>query len=169
MRDIIAKASRQVGPKQSQVLIEILAKLYVSIVASGSSELVNELIEFHSQEVNPSEISVSGKYFENLVKEETWQTLPFLRHYLILAQYTTEESISRSSGPQLAAFLDVKTIDNFLKTKRGDATKAEQVLKAFREKYLAPLAPAMSASMAQIEVARLGGRCREDPFWEGPP
>ena len=156
VRDIIAKASRQVALKQSQILIEILSKLYVSILASGASELVNELIEFHSQEVNPSEVSVSGKYFENLVKQGTWQTLPFLRHYLILAQFTTEESFSRSSGPQLAAFLDVKTIDSFLKTKLGEATKAEKVLKALREKYLASLAPAMSASMAQIEVARLG-------------
>ena len=154
VKDIIAKASRQAAPKQSQVLIEILSKLYVSILASGSSELVGELIEFHSQEVNPSEITVSGKYFENLCKQDIWQTLPFLRHYLILAQFTTEGSVARSVGPQLAWFLDVKSIDNLVKTK-PDAKEAETLLKGFRERYLPALAPAMCASLAHIEVGHL--------------
>ena len=156
VRDLISKASRQAISKAGGLLIEILSKLYVSILASGSSELVGELIEFHSLEVNPSEVTVSGKYFENLCKEEIWRTLPFLRHYLILAQFTTEGAVARSSGPHLAAFLDAKSIDNLVKTKLGDATQAEEILKEVRERYLVALAPAMCASMAHIEVARLG-------------
>ena len=61
IRDLISKASRAAHPKQAGTLLGILCKCYAKCTESGSPELVNELIEYHSQQVNPNEVTVSGK------------------------------------------------------------------------------------------------------------
>ena len=70
IRDLIAKASRTAHPKQVGALLETLCKFFVKCTEAGHPELINELIEYHSQQVNPNEVIVSGKLFENVVRHD---------------------------------------------------------------------------------------------------
>ena len=155
VRDLIAYATKQQPLQQVRSMLDILAKFYERTHHSGTPELVQELIQFHSMEVNPGEVTVSGKFFENLCKEDIWHEVPYLRHYCVVAQYTTENAAHRSVGPRTAAFLEVKIIDNFVKSKPQEAKKANLLLKSLRDKYLVALQAAMHPSIARIEVARL--------------
>ena len=155
VRDLISYAGRQQPMQQQRSTLEILAKFYERVHHAGTPELVQELIQFHSMEVNPSEVVVSGKFFENLTKDDIWQEVPYLRHYCVVTQYTTEYATHRSVGPQTAALLEVKTIDNLVKTKPQEAKKANKLMGSLREKYLPILEAGMQPSQARIEVARL--------------
>ena len=155
VRDLIASAARQQPLQQVRAMLEILAKFYERTHHAGTPELVHELIQWHSMEINPGEISVSGKFFENLCKDDIWQEVPYLRHYCVVAQYTTEGATHRSAGPSTAALIEVKTIDNLVKTKPQEAKQANTLLKSLRDKYTGALQVAMAISTARIEVSRL--------------
>ena len=157
VKDLIAHASRRQPLLLGRAnLLEILAKFYERSHSAQTPELVAELIEYHAREVNPTEISVSGRFWENLSKEDIWQSLPYLRHYCAVAQYATDWVTQRAAGPATAALLDVKSLDNLAKTKPQEASRVNSLLKALREKYLAALQRGMALSQARIEVARLG-------------
>ena len=57
VKDLIAKACRHAPPKQSVGLVEIVSKFYVSCVDAGIPEIVGELIEYHSQVVNATDVT----------------------------------------------------------------------------------------------------------------
>ena len=78
-----------------------------------------------------------------------------MRRDCVVAQYTTEAATHRTVGPSTAALLEVKTIDNTVKTKPQEAKKANTLLKSLRDKYIGALQVAMAPTTARIEVARL--------------
>ena len=163
MRDLIASAAKQQPLSQVRTLLEILAKFYERTHHAGTPELVHEIIQLHSMEVNPGEVTVSGKFFEDLCKEDMRQEVPYLRHYCVVAQYTTEFATHRTVGPSTAALLEVKTIDNLVKTKPQEAKKANALLKFLREIPRGPPGRDVSLDRAHRGLASLRS-LREDPL-----
>ncbi len=55
-KELIAKANRTTHPKQAEILMDIIGKFYLKTIEAGHSELSHELIEYHSQHVNPNDV-----------------------------------------------------------------------------------------------------------------
>ena len=86
--------------------MQVLTKVYIGFLENGVPELVQELVDFHSETIDPKQITVSTAWIEHLVSEESLQTCPHTCVALWECQYTLEKVRSQSSGPDAAAFLE---------------------------------------------------------------
>ena len=115
-------------------------------------ELVQELVDFHSETVDPKELTVSTARIENLVSEEPLQKCPHTCVALWECQYTLEKVRSQSSGPSVAAFLEPANLLSLCK--KTDLLKTiETQIRDLRAKYLPILEKALGDRQARLEVA----------------
>ena len=116
--------------------------------------LIQEVVDFHAANVNPRTLVVGTGFFGMLTSQEELRSRPLLRHYLLLTQYTVENSISSHSGPSLAKFLDKETLGPLLK-KPEVLSALEASLQTAREKYLPLLEPLSNLCGARGGPGRL--------------
>jgi len=153
-QDIVAKASRRSPAKIATCALQALAKYYSLHASSGSKFLADELIDFHSQVVNPRDLVVSTAFFNAIATERIFEKAPFLRHYLILSQYTKEKTRSSVGQPDTSNFIEVKTLE-LLAKKQDQVIKLEDYLKDFRNLTLPLLEKSMSPPVARLEFFNL--------------
>ena len=56
--------------------MQVLTKVYIGFLENGVPELLQELVDFHSETVDPKELTVSIVWIENLASEEPHQEMP---------------------------------------------------------------------------------------------
>ena len=86
--------------------MKVLTNVYIGFLENGVPELVQELVDFHSDSVDPKELTMSTAWIENLVSEEPLQKCPHTCVALWVSQYTLDKVRHQTSGPDVAAFLD---------------------------------------------------------------
>ena len=69
--DLVAHASRKNPAKIQITTWQTLSKYYIGLLENNVVELMEDLHEFHSQNVDPSEVSVSMAFYQLLHSEET--------------------------------------------------------------------------------------------------
>ena len=152
MGDLIAKVGKKMPTKISVESLRILVKFYVQFINSGDQNLVEELVDFHSTHVNPRELVVSTRFFQFLTSEPALENAPFLRHYLLLTQYTTDKCTVQAGGPSIAAFLDPQSQVNLCR-KTQVVSQLESKIRELRDKYLPILERSLGAKLARDEIA----------------
>ena len=152
MGDLQAKAARRNPTKISPTILGTLAKYFVQFLNTGHQYLIQELVDFHSMNVNPRELCVSNAFFQGLVSEEVLEKAPFTRHYLLLAQYTTEKTRSGGTGAAISAFLEQTVIVQFVK-KPDTVAEVEKKIREIRGEYLPILETTLSPKQARLELA----------------
>ena len=158
MADLVSKALRRTPAKVSQTTMTILCKVFSQSLQSGHPELINELVDFHAARVNPRNLVITPNFFGLVQKEEGLARAPFLKHYLILTQYTEEKTRATTTGPSQAQFLEAKDITNL--GKKADWVKSLEALFAeARSKYLPLLEARSSKAQARLELAVLTDLC----------
>lgn len=115
MSDLIARASKRNPAKISPLVLSTLTKFYVQFLESGDAHLVKELVDFHASRVNPGELCVPNTFFQSLTSEELLLKTPYLRHFLLLTQYTDEKVRAQAGSASMAAFLDSAFIQSLAK------------------------------------------------------
>ena len=63
-----------------------LAKWYISFLDNKQADLIVDLADFHSQKVDPRELTVSTAFFNKVLQEPAFKQCPCLRHYLVTTQ-----------------------------------------------------------------------------------
>ena len=111
LTDLVAKATRRTPAKVSMGTMSWLTKFFVGFLEDEALHLVHELVDFHCAKVNPRNLVVST-IVQCLLSEDGLKTAPLLRHYLLLTQYTEEQTKPQASGPSFAQFLEPPSIMN---------------------------------------------------------
>ena len=74
--DLVSAAMRRNPAKLSTKTMQVLTKVYIGFLENGVPELVQELVDFHSETVDPKELTVSTAWIEHLVSEEPHPEMP---------------------------------------------------------------------------------------------
>lgn len=88
--DLVAATARRNPAKISPLALTNLSRFYIGFLQNGVVDLMADLVDFHSQTVDPKELTVSTSFFQTLVSEESLATCPHTRLHLVLTQYTPE-------------------------------------------------------------------------------
>ena len=86
-------------------LVQVLTKYWSQFLGGNKLFLIHELVDYHSNTVDPNELIVNTAFFVALPPEKALSSLHFSRHYLLLTHYTEEVTKCQSSGASVAAFL----------------------------------------------------------------
>ena len=113
--DLVAMASRRNPAKVSVTQMQILSKLYIGFLENGVPELAGDLVDHHSDTVDPREITVSSSYIQSVCSEEALAKCPHVRVHLIMGQYSLDKVRSQSSGPSQGALFDNQNITTLCK------------------------------------------------------
>ena len=113
--DLLPTTTRRNPAKLSTKTMQVLTKVYIGFLENGVPELVQELVDFHSETVDPKELTVSTAWMEHLVTEEPLQKCPHTCVALWVCQYTHDKVKSQSSGPAIANFLDSSNLSSLCK------------------------------------------------------
>ena len=108
--DLVSAAMRRNPCKMSPTTMQVLTKVYIVFLENGVPELLQELVDFHSETVDPKELTVSTAWIQNLVTEEPLQKCPHTCVALWVCQYTLDKVRHQTSGPDVAAFLDTANL-----------------------------------------------------------
>ena len=115
--------------------MQVLTKVYIGFLENGVPELAQELVDFHSDSVDPKMLTVSTWWIEGLLSEETLQKCPHTFLALWLSQYTHDKVRHQSSGPDVAAFIEHANLVSLCK--KSEVLQAlETQIKDLRGKYL---------------------------------
>ena len=134
--DLVASASRKNPAKIQITTWQTLSRFYIGFLENGVVELMDELSEFHSENVDPREVSVSMAFYQLLHSEEGLKKCPQVRHYLLLCQYTKDKlKASSGGGPGVSQFLEATQITSFLK-KPDQVAALEKTIRDLKSKYL---------------------------------
>ena len=166
--DVVSRATRRTPAKVSQHSMLSLTKYYLKHIENDAKYLADELIDHHSQNVNPKDLVVSSNFFQTLALEPGFQNFPFVRHYLTLTQYTKEKTRSSAGQPDTAAFLDPQALVNFSKCIDLVETLEEE-LKSSRGKYITILERQLAPQQARYEFACLGDLLIRSAFSKALP
>ena len=96
--DLVAHACRKNPAKIQVTTWQTLSKYYIGFLENNVVELMEDLHELHSQNVDPSEVSVSMAFYQFLHSEKSLKKCPHVRHFLLLAQYCKEQLRASSGG-----------------------------------------------------------------------
>ena len=150
-QDIVASAQRRNPVKVAESLWKTLAKWYISMLEDKEVDLIIDLADFHSQKVDPREVTVSASFFLKILQEPALKKSPFLRHYLITLQYSKEKVLSQGTGPAVGALLEQDLIESFCK--KGDVVaQTEKTIETLRAKYLPILQEVFDMRVARLEM-----------------
>ena len=108
--DLLSAATRRNPAKLSPKTMQVLARVYIGSLENGVPELVQELVDFHSETVDPQELTVSTAWIENLVSEEPLKKCPHTCVALWVCQNTFEKVHIQSSRPYVAALLETANL-----------------------------------------------------------
>ena len=153
--DLTQRAQRRTPAQPSYTTMQWLTRFFVAALEEDSLHLVNELIDFHAATVNPRNIVVTTQFFQFLSTEEGLKGHPYLRHYILVTQYTDEKTQARAAGPSFSVFLDLQGLSTFLK-KPEQVEQLEKSLKDARTEYLPLLERSCSAGQALLDLAVFG-------------
>ena len=150
-QDIVASAQRRNPVKVAESLWKTLAKWYISMLEDKAVDLISDLADFHSQRVDPREVTVSASFFLKILQEHALKKSPFLRHYLITLQYSKEKVLSQGTGPAVGILLEPDLIESFCK--KGDVVaQTEKTIETLRAKYLPILQEVFDMRVARLEM-----------------
>ena len=164
--EIIARAIRKNPTRQSQQALMSYCKYYKSFVENELPSLVTELVDFHSVNVDPKDLVMPPVFFEFLAKNEVLSKTPFLRHYLMMTNYTVDKKEDRAGVPH-ARFLEVKILETWAK-KPDEVAQMEKLFEDLRAKHLPVLEEALGDRQARLEMqiyADLIIRCCFSKSW----
>ena len=116
--DLMAAAVRRNPAKVSPKSMMTLCQLYIGFLSNGVVDLVTELIDYHSEHVDPKELTMSIQFIGSVCAEEALSKCPHVRLGLLQLQYNTEKTRANSSGPCFGAFLEPTNITSLCK--KGD-------------------------------------------------
>ncbi len=150
--ELAALAGRRIPARITGYVMQTLVKYYTQFLSGGDQHLVDELVDFHSTMVNPRELTVSNAFFVTLSSDKALSQAPYLRHYLLLTQYTTEKARAAVGGPALAAFVDTKVMEALCK-KTDQIREVENKVRELRTRLLPALELFMGAKQARVELA----------------
>ena len=113
--------------------------------------MIQHLWDFHSHKVNPQELVVSLTFYDSVASEPAFKQCPILRHYLLTTQYTSEKTLTQSSGANIAALLEPSSLTALAK-KPKEVEQVEKTLRALSDKYLPILEQSMGKVAARLEL-----------------
>ena len=122
--DLVAATVRRNPAKISPHALMNLCRFYIGFLENGVVDLVTDLVDFHSQTVDPKELTVSTSFFQTLVAEEILSKCPHTRLHLVLTQYTSEKTRVQAGGPSVSQFLEPSTITALCK--KADTLKTSR-------------------------------------------
>ena len=70
MADLVAHTVKRTPAKVGPFALQVLSKLYIGFLENGVVPLVDEVVDWHCQTVDPKEVSVSASFVHVLVSEE---------------------------------------------------------------------------------------------------
>ena len=165
--DLIAAAQKRNPAKISPKSWTTYSKYYVGFLDNKFPDLVQHLWDFHSNKVDPRELAVSLAFYDLVASEPAFKQCPTLRHYLLTTQYTSEKSLTSSSGPNTANLLDAASLNSLAK-KPQQVEQVEKTLRALSDKYLPILEGSMGKIAARLELTEYMGlliRCLLGKAW----
>ena len=149
--DVVAKVMKKNPAKIPVSLVQVLTKYWSQFLGGNKLFLVHELVDYHSNTVDPNELIVNAAFFTALTSEKALSSLHFLRHYLLLTHYTEEVTKCQSSGASVAAFIEVNTLTALCK-KADVCLAAETKIVNLRDKYLPLLEAHLGTKQALLEL-----------------
>ena len=150
--DLMAAAVRRNPAKVSSKSMITLCQLYIGFLSNGVVDLVTELIDYHSDHVDPKELAMSIQFISSVCAEEALSKCPHVRLGLLQLQYNTEKTRANSSGPCFGAFLEPTNITSLCK--KGDVLGSlETKIRELKSKYLPILERSLSEREARLEMA----------------
>ena len=152
LANLVATTVRRNPAKVSSNAMQHLSKFYIGFLENGVVGLVQEVVDFHSQTVDPQEISVSIAFFQFLVSEEVLSPFPYTRMYLLLTQYTPEKVRVQAGGPGVCQFLETTVLLTGLCKKTETLNLLETKIKETRAKFLPILEQSLSQCQARLEI-----------------
>lgn len=150
--DLVSISSRKNPAKISVHQMQTLCKVYMGFLENGMPELIQDLIDFHSDTVDPKEIIVSSGFLQSLISEEALKTCPHLRVHLIMGQYSIDKVRAQGSGPAVGALFEPANIVGLVK-KSNLLKSVETQIRDLKKKYLPYLEQFLSARQARLEMA----------------
>ena len=148
----MSTAMRSNPVKLSTKTTQVLTKVYIGFLENGVPELMQELVDFHSDSVDPKFLTVSTNWIEDLLSEEPLQKCPHTCLALWLSQYTHDKVRHQSTGPDVAAFIEPANLLSLCKKTELIQTLETQI-KDLRGKYLPILEKALGDRQARLEMA----------------
>ena len=150
--DLVAASVRRNPVKVKPYSMTNLCQLYIGFLTNGVVDLVTELIDYHSEHVDPKELTMSIQFINSVCAEDALSKCPHVRLGLLQLQYNTEKTRANSSGPSFAAFLEPTNITSLCK--KGDVLgNLETKLRELKSKYLPILESSLSEREARLEMA----------------
>ena len=113
---------------------------------------MEDLVYFHSNAVDPKEVSVSTSLLHFLAMEQALTKCPYTRMHLVVSQYSNEKTKAQFGGPGLSMFLGTNTILNLCK-KTDLLQRLENQLRELKARDLPFLESKLSLRMAKLELA----------------
>ena len=146
--DLSARAAKRNPTRQSAAAMMGYVKYYDSFVKDEQPHLVAELSDYHSAVVDPKEVTMPVAFFNALTTPEAnlYLKTPFLRHYLVLTQYTTDK-VRESETSNVAQFLEVRALENLAK-KPDQVAPLEKLIADLRFKHLPVLEETLGSGRA---------------------
>ena len=128
-----------------------LCMFYIGFLENGVVDLIGGLVDFHSQTVDPKELTVSATFFANLVTEQILEKCPHTRLHIVMTQYTSEKTRLQAGGPSVSQFIDPPVITALCK--KPDTLKfLEEKIREIKGTYLALLEQGLSPSLARLDI-----------------
>ena len=127
------------------------SKYYIGFLDNETPDMIQHLWDFHSTKVNPQELVVSLNFYDSVASEPAFKKCPTLRHYLLTTQYTSEKTLTQSSGANFAATLDSACLTSLAK-KPKEVEQVEKTLNRLSDKYLPILEKLMGQVAARLEL-----------------
>ena len=149
--DLMAAAVRRNPAKVRSTSMLRLCQLYIGFLDNDMVHLVDELIDWHSEHVDPKELTMSIRFLQSVCTDENLSKCPEVRLGLLQLQYNDEKVLSQSAGPAFCAFLEPSNITSLVK--KPDVLGAlEKKLREIKSTYLPMLEKGMSKREASLEL-----------------
>ena len=149
--------------------MQALAKLYIGFPENEIVSLVDEIVDFHCQHLDPNEVTVSIAFIQLLESEEALKKRPCFRASVLQTQYTNEKVRGSAGAPGVSQFIEPSSVIGLCR-KPDLLLAVETEIREIRAKYLPLLEK-------QCPSARQGWSCRGATTWSsgassakpGPP
>ena len=149
--DLVASAAKRNPAKIPPHSWLSLAKYYIGFLENGTVDLVEDLHEFHSENVDPKTLCVPISFFQTLASEEALKKCPQVRHYLAATQYTVEKTRASGNGPDISVFLEAAQLTSFCK-KPDQVNELEKTIRDLKSKYLPILEKHLGDRVGRLEM-----------------
>ena len=152
--DMQYRATNRHPSKLPEETMRVLCKYYKAFLDGGNQNLVRELVDWHSTNVNPKELRVSTLFFKLLCGNDELKGHPLTKHYLLLCHYTKDNMLKAAAGAGTANFVDPKSVVQLIK-QPATLQALEDQLKELRGSTLQLLEKSLPEKQALMELAEL--------------